>query len=337
MRTPRLALTLGDPAGIGPEIILKALARPSVRRQAEFVVFGDLAWLRRTQVRALKRHPASRLRLSRTGDRGTVRVIDFQNVPATLRVGRSSAAAGRASGAYIASAVDAVLHRFADGLVTAPIHKVSFRQGGWGKKFIGHTEMLAALTGAREVGLMLLHGPLRAVHVTSHVPLKDVPRLLTRSRIAATIRLANEGARALGIARPRIAVCGLNPHAGDGGLMGTEEGRVIAPAVAAARRAKLRVEGPMSPDLVWPFLAAGRFDVAVAMYHDQGQIPVKLSAFDARGGTTTSGGVNVTLGLTIVRTSPAHGTAFDIAGRGVASEASLVEAIEVAVRLVKAR
>lgn len=328
---------MGDPAGVGPEVILKALARPSVRRLCEAVIFGDRRWLARVQRTALKRHPASRLVLSGPETRrNAVRVIDFGNVPAAgIRFGIASEAGGRASGQYIATAVDAVRHRFADALVTAPIHKVSFRMGGWGKHYIGHTEMLAALTRSKEVGLMLVHGPLRAIHVTSHVPLKAVPALITVRRVASTIHLAEAGARMMGLSRPRIAVCGLNPHAGDGGLMGREEGQVITPAIASCRKEGLRVDGPFPADTVWPFLLAGRFDVAVAMYHDQGQIPVKMAAFHVGEKATHSGGVNVTVGLPMIRTAPAHGTAFDIAGRGLASEESLVEALELAARMAR--
>jgi 4-hydroxythreonine-4-phosphate dehydrogenase len=221
--------------------------------------------------------------------------------------------------------------------VTAPINKVSFRLGGWGKRFIGHTEMLAELTGSKEVGLMLVHGSLRAIHVTSHVPLKAVPALITRRRVTGSIRLADLGVRMMGIRGPRIAVCGLNPHAGDGGLMGHEEERAIAPAVAACRREGLRVDGPLPADTVWPFILAGRYDVAVAMYHDQGQIPIKMHGFRVGKNVTQSGGVNVTIGLPIIRTSPAHGTAFDIAGKGLASEESFVEALTLAARMVSSR
>ena len=337
MNKPRIAITMGDPAGIGPEVILKALSRRALRQRCEPILFGDLAWLRHTQKRALKRHAAGRLALASTSmGKSAIRVVDFGNAAhGAIHFGKESAAAGRASGEYISSAVDAVRHHFADALVTAPINKVSFRLGGWGEQFIGHTEMLAKLTGARDVGLMLIHGPLRAIHVTSHVALKDVAGLITVKRVSAAIRLAHAGVRALGISRPRIAVCGLNPHAGDGGLMGQEEERTIAPAIAACRKDGLRVHGPLAADTVWPLLLGGKFDVGVAMYHDQGQIPVKMHGFRVGKNATKSGGVNVTVGLPIIRTSPAHGTAFDLAGKGVASEESFVEAIELAIDMVR--
>ncbi|MBV9080546.1 MAG: 4-hydroxythreonine-4-phosphate dehydrogenase PdxA [Elusimicrobia bacterium] len=306
---------MGDPAGIGPEIVLKALARPEVRRRCSAVVFGDRPWLERT---------ARRLKIPMT-----FQIHQVGALPTKIPIGRPSAAAGRASGEYIAAAVDAVRQGAADAVVTAPINKEAFYLGGWGKHFVGHTEMLAALAGGKSARLMLAHGRLRAVHVTSHIPLKKVAGSLTRAKILETIRVAHAGLKALGIARPRIAVCGLNPHAGDGGVLGNEEARLIAPAVRAARRAGLRADGPLSADVVWPMVKDGRYDAGVAMYHDQGQIAVKLQGI--------GGAVNLTLGLPMIRTSPAHGTAYDLAGRGTASEESMAEALLLAAHMAGLR
>jgi 4-hydroxythreonine-4-phosphate dehydrogenase len=197
--------------------------------------------------------------------------------------------------------------------------------------------MLASLARAKNTALMLTDGLLRAVHVTSHVALRDVFKMLTKKKIMNTILLTHAGLVGLGIRRPRIAVCGLNPHAGDGGLFGNEEIRIIAPAVRACRAKGINVKGPLSADTVWPKVACGRYDAGVAMYHDQGQIAVKFQGFRISKKQTLSGGVNVTLGLPFVRTSPAHGTAYDIAGRGRASERSMIEATAAALAMAARR
>ncbi len=296
---PRIGITIGDPAGVGPEIVRKALHRPDVLQICVPVTFGDLGV------------PSNK----------------------SFRYGVATAANGKASGIYIEAAIQAALTKQIDAVVTAPINKQSFRMGGWGKKFTGHTEMFAKLTGARRVALMLVHGPLRAVHVTSHIPLKKVASALTVSRVLETILLTHQALRKMGIKNPRIAVCGLNPHAGDGGLLGKEERTVIAPAIRKAKQKKVRAEGPLSADTVWPLVRDGVYDAGVAMYHDQGQIPIKLSSFSSTGKNTLVRGVNVTLGLPIVRTSVAHGTAYEIAGKGKASEESLVDAIKLAAKM----
>ena len=322
---PRIGITIGDPAGIGPEIVLKALSHPAVKRLCRPVVFGNTLFLSRVAARVLRKKylpPA-----------------EYFDVPGAflpgLSFGKITAWSGRASGLFIAEAVRAALSGEIDAVVTAPINKQSFRLGGWGKRFTGHTEMLAGLTGARRVALMLVHGCLRAVHVTSHVPLKKVSAALTRARVLETISLTHAALRRMGFARPRIAVCGFNPHAGENGLLGDEERRVIAPAVAAAKRNGIRAEGPLSADSVWPLVLAGVYDVGVAMYHDQGQIPIKLLSFKAGPSGTQVRGINITLGLPIIRTSVAHGTAYEIAGKGTASDASLVDAICLAVTMAK--
>jgi len=342
LKRPVIALTMGDPAGVGPEIVLAATADRTVQSACIPIVFGDLTWLQLTQKRSrlprlrlvpldrsIDRHSIARLR------RGDVGVVSLGSLPARLPLGRPTAAAGKASGDYIAAAVQAALDREVSAVVTAPINKISFRMGGWGRRYIGHTEMIAGLTKTKVARLMLVHGALRAIHVTSHVPLSQVARRIGAGIILETIRVAHHGLRQMGILRPRIAVCGLNPHAGDGGLLGSEDRAIIAPAVATAVRGGIRAVGPLSADAVWPRVATGEFDAGVAMYHDQGQIAVKMSAFQAsrRGRAAVVGGVNVTLGLPIIRTSVAHGTAYDIAGKGTASAKSLVEAILMAVQM----
>lgn len=321
-----IGITIGDPAGIGPEIVLKAAARLALSKEVRLVVFGDKALLTHLQKKVFRRRTSPRFD-----------VIDFRNVPLRgFKFGVPIASGGKASGDYIAAAVRAALKGMIDAVVTAPINKVAFRMGGWGKRFVGHTEMLASMTRTSNYALMLLQGSLRAIHVTSHVPLRRVPSLLTVNRIYQTIFLAHRGLREMGIGRPSIVVCGLNPHAGEGGLLGDEEKRIIQPAIQKARRAGFRVTGPFSSDTVWPMVLSKKHDVGVAMYHDQGQIPIKLMGFDSSDKRqTVVRGVNATIGLPIIRTSVAHGTAYGIAGKGLASEESLMDAIALAAKMAK--
>lgn len=319
---------MGDPAGVGPEILLKVLSHPILWRICRPIIFGSAARLAYVQKKVFKKSARFPLPVINLEGRG------IEKHP----FGVSTAAAGRASGLYIQRAYDFVRRGIAAALVTLPINKKSFALGGWGRKYPGHTEMLAALTGTTDFALMLVAGPLRAIHVTSHIPLRAVAAKITRGRVIKTIQLAHQGLQSFGIGRPRVAVCGLNPHAGDGGRLGWEEEKIIFPAVRACAKKKIHVAGPFSADVVWPLVAGGKFDIGVAMYHDQGQIAVKLAGFRAgKGDLLQPGGVNVTIGLPIIRTSPAHGTAFEIAGQGVASEASLLEAVKTAVFLINNR
>jgi 4-hydroxythreonine-4-phosphate dehydrogenase len=215
----------------------------------------------------------------------------------------------------------------ADAIVTAPLNKAAMNQAGF--HFAGHTELLAERTGAKQVSMLLVSPKLRVIHVSTHVALEEAVRRVTRTRVEQVIELAGESARALGIARPRIAVAGLNPHAGEGGLFGDQEAREVAPAVAAARERGWDVSDPQPPDTVFLRAVQGAYDIVVAMYHDQGHIPMKLLAFDE--------GVNVSIGLPIIRTSVDHGTAFDIAGTGQARENSLLAAVAVALQMVAAK
>jgi 4-hydroxythreonine-4-phosphate dehydrogenase len=215
----------------------------------------------------------------------------------------------------------------ADAVVTGPISKLAWRLAGHGQ-FPGHTELLAARTGAQRVGMMFVGPRLRVIPATTHLPLMDVRNVLTIGRVFDAIDLGHEGCRRLGLARPRIAVCGLNPHAGEGGLLGDEEGRIIEPAIRAAVEGGIDARGPFPADTVFTAALAGAFDLVVAMYHDQGLIAAKLLDRDAT--------VNVTVGLSIIRTSPDHGTAFDIAGKGRAKEGSMRAAIELALAMLPA-
>ena len=308
--SPRLIVSAGDPAGIGPEVTLKALARPEVRALGDIAVAGDPAHLERT-ARELGL-PAPE-RVEPAGDAGAV------------RPGQLSAEGGAAAVAAIRRAVELIQAGAYDGLVTAPINKEAIRLAGF--PWPGHTELLAELAGAADVRMLLVTDRLRVVHVTTHRSLRGAIEAATRDRVLRTIELGAGGMRRLGVERPRVAVAGLNPHAGEGGLFGDEELREIGPAVEAARAAGFDASGPLPPDTVFWRASGGDFDLVVAMYHDQGHIPVKLSGFDE--------GVNVTLGLPFPRSSVDHGTAFDIAGRGVARWQSMAAAIRVGALLAR--
>jgi 4-hydroxythreonine-4-phosphate dehydrogenase len=244
-----------------------------------------------------------------------------------LPLGRVSAAAGRASIAFVLRAIDMALSGEAAGIVTAPINKEAMNLAGY--RYAGHTELLAERTGAREAAMMLVTenpgGVLRVVHVTTHVALERVPALVTPERLATVFDLAWETTRRFGVPDPRVAVAGLNPHAGEGGLFGDQEAMTVAPAVAAARARGRDLSGPWPPDTVFARAYRGQFDCVVAMYHDQGHIPIKMIGFDE--------GVNISLGLPIVRTSVDHGTAFDIAGTGKADARSMAESVRVAAQI----
>ena len=310
-----IAISLGDPAGIGPEIVARALVeRPS----ANIVVFGDEGVLARAAKTAGVATPQS------------ARVRAITNLgPDQVTPGKPNDASGRAQLAYLTAAVDAALAGEVSALVTAPISKEWIARAGF--KFPGHTEYLAARAGVDEFAMMLAGPKLRVTVATTHVPFKDVPRLLTVDGIASTIWLTAEGlARRFGIAAPRVAVAGLNPHAGEAGRFGDEEERLVRPAVTKARARiaaaglNATVDGPLVPDSVFRQAAGGAYDAVVALYHDQGLIPLKLLHFDD--------GVNLTLGLPYVRTSPDHGTAYDIAGTGVARAQSFLAAFDLAAR-----
>ncbi len=324
---PRLAITMGDPAGIGPEIILKALACPEVYTLCLPTVYGDLEWM---QQAARSLHLDTHVTTEAEGmTAGISTVLVRQATGADLRnvrVGELASEAGQAAAECVVTAAKAALAGETDALVTAPLNKEAMALGGY--PYPGHTELLAEVAQTPRYGMLLLAGPLRVVHVSTHVSLREAIERVRTARIMECIRLGDRACRDLGVAAPRIAVAGLNPHAGENGLFGTEEIEEIAPAIMQARQEGILVSGPHPPDTVFQRTAAGQFDLVVAMYHDQGHIPVKLNGFDS--------GVNVTIGLPIKRVSVDHGTAFDIAGRGIAREQSLLETIRIAALLVNA-
>ncbi|MCL4861844.1 MAG: 4-hydroxythreonine-4-phosphate dehydrogenase PdxA [Caldilineaceae bacterium] len=330
-KRPLLALTLGDPAGIGPEVVVKALQHTRVYQQCRPLVVGDRRML--AQAAAWVQATALGFDVVQRPDQGAytpgvITVLDLGNAdPTQIVPGQVSADAGRAAVEYVFRACDLAMAGEVDAIVTAPLNKEAMNLAGF--HFAGHTELLAERTGATKVSMLLTGHKLRVVHVSTHVSLAEAIRRVTPARVEEVIDLAQRSCQALGIDQPHIAIAGLNPHASEGGLFGNEEAHAIAPAVAAARARGLNVSDPLPPDTVFLRAVKGEFDIVVAMYHDQGHIPMKLLAFDS--------GVNVSMGLPIIRTSVDHGTAFDIAGAGVASEESMVAAIDVAVQMARAR
>jgi 4-hydroxythreonine-4-phosphate dehydrogenase len=267
-----------------------------------------------------------------------VRLIEAASTKATIAPGQLSAEAGRLAFAAIERAVRLALEGEIDAIVTAPINKEALNKAGYA--YPGHTEILAELTGSRGSCMMLAHDQLKVTHVSTHVALADVPKRVTPERLRHVFALTHEALLDLGIAKPRIGVCALNPHAGEGGLFGREDQDIIAPVIEEFRAKGIAIEGPIPGDTVYVKALAGQFDAVVAMYHDQGHVAVKTLGFamDPQTGLMSSlSGVNVTLGLPIVRTSVDHGTAFDIAGQGIANAASMIEAIEFAAKMVTAR
>jgi 4-phospho-D-threonate 3-dehydrogenase / 4-phospho-D-erythronate 3-dehydrogenase len=323
---PVIGITMGDPSGIGPEIAVKALSCERVRALCRPLLIGS------TPIIA---EAAADIGL----EPGTIEVLEPEGCAIKNRMyGKVSAEAGHAAFVAIEKAIELALAGQVAAVVTGPIHKEAIRAAG--HPFPGHTEMFAHYTGVKDYAMLLVYGDLRVIHVTTHVPLSQVSSLITKPRVLKVIELAHEACRSLGIEQPRIGVAGLNPHASDGGLFGSEEEQHITPAIKAARAAGIRVEGPIPPDTLFPKAVGGWFDVCVAMYHDQGHIPLKVMGFTwdrQKNRWSSVNGVNITLGLPIIRTSVDHGTAFDIAGKGIASPDSMIHAIEYAVRLVMAK
>jgi 4-hydroxythreonine-4-phosphate dehydrogenase len=316
----RIAITMGEPGGIGPEVALKAAA--STRNVCLPLLVGDAGLFRALRGRLGIDVTLKEVSSPEEAAPEFIAVVDTGRAVG-FEVGAPTAGGAVASVDAIRKAVALALEGRVHAVVTSPISKEALRMAGFG--WPGHTEMLAELTGAGEYTMMLVGGTLRVILVTIHSSLKDVPALITRESVARTLRLAALAAEMLAIESPRIAVAGLNPHAGEAGMFGHEENDIIAPAVEDARREGLPVEGPYPPDTVYFKAARGAFDIVVSMYHDQGLIPLKLLAFES--------GVNVTVGLPIIRTSPDHGTAYEIAGKGTANPSSTIEAVKLALRL----
>ncbi len=326
MSVPIIAITMGDASGIGPEIIMKALARSDVRELCRPLVIGDAQRLRTAG--EMVRSPLSVTSLDTPEQasyrRETVDCIDLKLIPNDHPFGQVSAAAGEAAFRYIERAVRIVEAGAAQAICTAPLSKEALHAAG--HKYPGHTELLAHLTGTKEVSMMLVAPKLRVIHVTTHMGLIDAIERIDAGLVERTISRAQATLVKAGIASPRIGVCGINPHAGESGLFGRgEEATKIEPAIAICRQRGWNVKGPLPADTLFFLAARGDYDIVVAMYHDQGHGPIKVLGLEA--------GVNITVGLPVIRTSVDHGTAFDIAGKGIADEGSLVEALRQAAEL----
>lgn len=328
-RRPRIGITMGDPAGIGPEVVLKAAVEPEVQAVCLPVIIGDAERLTHT-ARTLDLQCGYDIVLPGEEMPETSLqpiIYNLNNVSGAIEYGIESSAAGRASAEYIEAGVELCAAGHLSGIATAPINKRAWFLGGY--SFAGHTEFLAHLTGTEEFAMAFVANNLRIVLLSTHVPLADAIRMVRRERIVRVARLAHREMQRWGIQRPRLAVAALNPHGAEGGLFGVEESAEIVPAVEECRREDdLDVSGPYSADTIFLRASRGEFDAVIACYHDQAMIPVKCLSFGEA--------VNVTLGLPFVRTSVDHGTAFDIAGKGIAEHSSMVAAIKLAAQLAGA-
>src|SRR6266566_2227259 len=326
MIRPRIGITMGDPAGIGPEVVLKAVAEDEVQSVCVPVIIGDARWLA---------HNARTLDLQcgyeivRYDERLPDRLSDpiifhLDNIQGHVEPGIESGDAGKAAGGYIEAAVELCAAGSIEAIATAPINKRALFLGGY--SFPGHTEFLAHLTGSEEYAMAFVAANLRIVLLSTHVPLVEAIRMVERDRMIQTINLTQRELRRWGIDRPRLAVAALNPHGAEGGLFGVEEASEMVPAIESCRAADdLNVQGPFPADTVFLRASRGEFDAVIACYHDQAMIPVKCLSFGEA--------VNVTLGLPFIRTSVDHGTAFDIAGKGIAEHSSMIAAIKLAAEL----
>lgn len=341
MSRPIIAITMGDPSGIGPEIIVKALTQPELYERCAPLVVGSAAMMERAAA-VLGASVAIRPVQTVAEAAFTCGVIDVLHQDSvdmsTHAFGEVSAQSGRAAYLAVAEAIRLAMENEVHATVTAPLNKEALHLAGY--RYSGHTEIYADLTGTQRYSMLLAHGDLRVVHVSTHVSLREACDRCTRQRELEVIQLADRTCREMGIQSPRIAVAGLNPHAGENGLFGREEIESIRPAVEDAQALGILAEGPLPADSVFSKARGGLYDIVVAQYHDQGHIPLKVIGFEmdpATGQWKSVSGVNITLGLPIIRTSVDHGTAFDQAGKGTANEDSLINAIDYAIRFAGVR
>jgi 4-phospho-D-threonate 3-dehydrogenase / 4-phospho-D-erythronate 3-dehydrogenase len=323
-KRPIVAVTMGDPAGIGPEIIIKALSLAELSRLSRPVVIGD-ARVMKNAMKYSKASPVVLKEIKRLdeGDfrTGIINILDMDNVDShKLKIGKVSVEAGRASVKYIERAIDLAMDKKVDAIATGPINKEAINKAGF--RFDGHTELLTKRTGAKHSAMMFLSDSIRVMLVTTHLPLSQVAKEIDKKKILSVIKLADKELTELLGKKPRIGVAGLNPHAGEAGIFGSEEEKIISPAIEEAKKMGINVKGPVSADAIFYLANLNMFDIVIAMYHDQGLIPLKLLSFNKS--------VNVTVGLPIIRTSVDHGTGFDIAGKGWANPSSMIQAIKVA-------
>lgn len=337
-RKPILAITMGDPAGIGPEIAAKLFMNDKVYKDANPLIIGHPKVMQKalylvgskTVIKPVKKVEEAKF------EEGIMNVFDIGGEGAErIRDGEVSVVAGDMAFRSVTAAIDMAMNKLVDATVTGPIHKESINLAGY--KFAGHTEIYAHYTGTKKYAMLLVEDNFKVIHVSTHVSLRQACDLVKKKRVLEVIHLINSGLKKLKIENPRIGVAGLNPHAGDGGLFGNEDRGEIQPAVDQAKKEGINVEGPIPPDTLFAMAYGGKYDGCVAMYHDQGHIPFKVIGFnwDQQSGKMKSvKGVNITMGLPIIRTSVDHGTAFEIAGKGVASPDALFHAIEYANKLI---
>ncbi len=321
---PRVAISMGDPAGIGPEVTVAAIANRALARQVQYILVGDITLYRETAALHQRDITFQAWQPGQPLPRRSIAVLEVTRLtPRQRRAAKPTRAGGRAAYEAILAAAGLVRDGFADALTTAPISKANLAAAGCGAT--GHTEVLAELCNDADVRMMMIGDKLKVALVTTHLALADVPAAITSPLVHDTIRIAAATLRShLGIRQPRLAVAGLNPHAGESGLYGREEIETIRPAITRAKRSRISVVGPIAADSAFPLALSGQFDAIVCMYHDQALAPFKLLHF--------SDGVNFTAGLPFVRTSPDHGTAYDIAGLGKADPSSMIAAIRMAAK-----
>jgi len=339
MKKPIIGITMGDPAGIGAEIIVKALSKKEIYRKSKPVVIGSSCVIDD----ALKFIPSNlKLNVIKNteeikGEFGIIDLIDLDNIKLDeFNYGKVSAKAGQASLDYIYKGIDLAMEGLVDAVVTGPIHKEAIKAAG--SPYAGHTEIFASRTKTKNYAMMLADKNLRVIHVSTHVSLRQACDLVKKERVLTVIHLADKALKDLGIKNPKIGVAGLNPHAGEGGLFGNEELQEIIPAIEQAKKENITVDGPIPPDTIFSKVIGGQYNIAVVMYHDQGHIPLKVTGFKYNKLTnrwSTISGVNITVGLPIIRTSVDHGVAFDKAGEGRANEESMVGAIKMAIDFAK--
>lgn len=334
---PILGISTGDPAGIGPEITMKALALPEIYEVCKPLVVCDKKIIEQAisicdfslKTNAVS-HPSEGIY-----NYGTVDVLDMNNIDmAKFRFNAVSKMTGKASYEYVEKVISLAKEGLIDATITGPIHKEAIQEAGF--NYAGHTEIYGTLTGTKDYAMMLADGNFRVVHVSTHVSLLNAIKRVKKERVLKVIQLANEALKKISIPNPRIAVAGLNPHAGENGLFGTEEIDEIIPAIEEAKRMNIHAEGPFPPDTIFPKMRGGQYDMVVCMYHDQGHIPTKLLGFNYNHEKNVwegLSGVNITLGLPIIRVSVDHGVAFDKGGKAEANAESMIQAIKYAVRL----
>jgi 4-hydroxythreonine-4-phosphate dehydrogenase len=332
---PVIGISMGDPSGIGPEVIVKAFLKRSVYKQCKPVVVGDSGVIQRAVDflnAALTVNAITNIKNAK-GKYGTIDVYDLANYNHDVAYGVVSADAGRAAFESIVKVIELAKRGEVDATVTAPINKEAINLAGF--HFSGHTEIYAQYTDTKKYAMLLVHNNLRVIHVSTHVSLREACDLAKKDRIIEVTRLLHDACTGFGIDEPRIAVAGLNPHSGDNGLFGWEEEREIIPAIKELQREGLHVIGPVPPDTLFSKAIGGMYDGCVAMYHDQGHIPFKVVGFNWNKSKKTLDveGVNITLGLPIIRVSVDHGTAFEIAGKGIASEKAMLTSIDYAVKM----